>query len=91
MHDTLLPILGNTKKQVNHHKKKSEKKQKRSIKKIISWVWWLSPVIPAPQKTEMEGLNFEASPGKYFKRPHLQNNQNKMDKWQSASFKSMKP
>jgi hypothetical protein len=40
---------------------------------------WLTPVILATSRLTLGGWRFEASPGKQFYRPHLQNNQSKMD------------
>jgi hypothetical protein len=37
----------------------------------------LTPVILATQETEIRGLRFKVSPGKYIVRPHLKNTQHK--------------
>jgi hypothetical protein len=42
--------------------------------------WWIKPVILATWKTETGRITVLDSPGKYFVRPHFQNNYSKMDR-----------
>jgi hypothetical protein len=48
---------------------------------------WLTPVIYVLGRLRSRESWFEASLGKYFSRPHLQNNQSKMD-WSCGSSKA---
>jgi hypothetical protein len=40
------------------------KERKKEGRKEGRWVWWLIPVIPATQETEIRKIRFKASPGK---------------------------
>jgi hypothetical protein len=53
------------------------------------------PIILTTWRLRLGGMQFKASPGKQFKKLHLQNNQSKMDlevwlKQYSACFESLK-
>jgi hypothetical protein len=39
-------------------------------KRVLGWVWWLTPAILGTQEMEVGRRRFEASQGKTFERPH---------------------
>jgi hypothetical protein len=42
-----------------------------ALKKLLSWAWWLIPIILATQGVKIGGIKAQGKPGQKFPRPHL--------------------